>query len=84
MTNDDLHLDGHLRMLRFNSQIAVADTYPKEEYNRRPSNEFYSVSDLAIVARELERYKTKEMVVHPESQHNTAVFKKRGATPCKA
>lgn len=49
-------------------------TYSVEEYNRKPGDaaRLNSRTDVLMINRELYRFKTEEMEVHPESKRHTS------------
>lgn len=76
----------HTRRSRvsFSNQPAnTHTTYSVDEYNRKPANaaRLNSLTDVLMINRELYRFKTKEMEVHPESHCHTSTESLRLGSP---
>jgi len=65
------------RQLRFNANVLVGETYHVEEYDRTPGEMIakkLTAQVAALVKRELNEFKGREMVVHCESRSNTVFY----------
>jgi len=65
------------RSLRFNANVLVGETFHVEEYDRTPGEmaaKRLTAQVAALIKRELNEFKGREMVVHHESRCNTVFY----------
>lgn len=64
------------RRLSFVDDVEVAETFHKKVYQRKVTpRQRMSIDEIHQIRQELKDYKINEMAVHPESKHNTHIFK---------
>lgn len=65
------------RNLRFNGNVLVGETFHAEDYDRTPGEMIakkLTAQVATMIKKELNDFKSRDMIVHDESRHNTVYY----------